>query len=130
MATEGLILVTGGTGNLGRRVVARLYAAGRDVRVASRHPMPDVEGVDSVAADLAREGGADEAVAGAKVIVHCAGSPKPEDEAAIARNVARAALAAGAEHVVNISVVGADRIPVESGLDRSMFGYFAAQLAG
>jgi uncharacterized protein YbjT (DUF2867 family) len=30
---------------------------------------------------------------------------------------------------VNISVVGADRIPVETGLDRSMFAYFAAQRA-
>jgi uncharacterized protein YbjT (DUF2867 family) len=31
--------------------------------------------------------------------------------------------------VVNISVVGADRVPVESGVDRAMFGYFAAKRA-
>ena len=28
-----------------------------------------------------------------------------------------------------ISVVGADRVPVTSGLDRAMFGYFASKLA-
>jgi uncharacterized protein YbjT (DUF2867 family) len=31
------------------------------------------------------------------------------------------------QHLVNISVVGADRVPVVSGIDRSMFGYFAAK---
>jgi uncharacterized protein YbjT (DUF2867 family) len=31
--------------------------------------------------------------------------------------------------LVAISVVGADRIPVVSGIDRAMFGYFAAKLA-
>jgi len=34
----GLILVTGGTGTLGRIVVQRLTAQGRDVRVLSRRP--------------------------------------------------------------------------------------------
>jgi uncharacterized protein YbjT (DUF2867 family) len=32
-------------------------------------------------------------------------------------------------HLVYISVVGADRVPVSSGVDRAMFGYFAAKLA-
>ena len=41
----------------------------------------------------------------------------------------RAAARAGAQHLVYISVVGADRVPVESGLDRAMFGYFAAKRA-
>ena len=32
------VLVTGGTGNIGRRVVPLLREAGRDVRILSRHP--------------------------------------------------------------------------------------------
>ena len=32
-------------------------------------------------------------------------------------------------HLVHISVVGADRVPVESGVNRAMFGYFASKLA-
>ena len=41
----------------------------------------------------------------------------------------RAASRAGAPHLVYISVVGADRIPVVSGVDRAMFGYFASKQA-
>jgi uncharacterized protein YbjT (DUF2867 family) len=33
------------------------------------------------------------------------------------------------EHFVHISVIGADRIPVVSAIDRAMFGYFASKLA-
>ena len=46
-----------------------------------------------------------------------------------ARHLVRAARRAGTRHLVYISVVGADRIPVASGVDRAMFGYFAAKLA-
>jgi uncharacterized protein YbjT (DUF2867 family) len=35
---------------------------------------------------------------------------------------------AGAPHLVNISVVGAERIPLASGADRAMFGYFGSKL--
>jgi uncharacterized protein YbjT (DUF2867 family) len=41
----------------------------------------------------------------------------------------RAAARGDAQHLVFISVVGADRVPVERGLDRAMFGYFAAKRA-
>ena len=41
----------------------------------------------------------------------------------------RAAARAGAQHLVYISVVGADRVPVVSGVDRTMFGYFASKRA-
>src|SRR5205814_4804812 len=41
----------------------------------------------------------------------------------------RAAARAGTRHLVYISVVGADRVPVVSGTDRAMFGYFASKLA-
>ncbi|MGH2827452.1 MAG: SDR family oxidoreductase, partial [Actinomycetota bacterium] len=46
-----------------------------------------------------------------------------------ARNLVRAASRAGAQHLVYISVVGADRVPVVGGVDRAMFGYFAAKRA-
>src|SRR5205085_1634046 len=41
----------------------------------------------------------------------------------------RAASRAGVRHLVYVSVVGADRIPVVSGVDRALFGYFASKLA-
>ncbi len=44
-------------------------------------------------------------------------------------NLVRAAARAGAQHLVYISVVGADRVPVVSGVDRTMFGYFASKRA-
>ena len=40
-----------------------------------------------------------------------------------------AASQAVVQHLVFISVVGADRVPVTSRLDRAMFGYFASKLA-
>src|SRR5918999_2048065 len=121
------ILVTGGTGTLGRLVVPRLRDAGRDLRVLSRHGHEYTEGIEHVTGDLATGEGIDAAVEGAQVIVHCAGSAKGDQ--AKARHLVRAAARAGARHLVFISVVGADRIPVVSGVDRAMFGYFAAKLA-
>jgi uncharacterized protein YbjT (DUF2867 family) len=47
----------------------------------------------------------------------------------MAWNLVRGAARAGVRHLVYISVVGADRIPVVSGADRAMFGYFASKLA-
>ena len=64
---------------------------------------------------------------GVETIVHCAGSAKGDEDKA--RNLVRAASRAGARHLVYISVVGADRVPVVSGVDRAMFGYFAAKRA-
>ncbi|MEP6648776.1 MAG: NAD-dependent epimerase/dehydratase family protein [Lapillicoccus sp.] len=46
------ILVTGGTGTLGRLVVSRLRDAGREVRVLSRHRADLGDGVDVVESDL------------------------------------------------------------------------------
>jgi len=80
-----------------------------------------------VTGDLLKNEGVQPAVDGAGIIVHCAGGRKGDDEAA--RNLAEAAARAGARHLVYISVVGADRIPVVSGADRAMFGYFGFKLA-
>ena len=120
------ILVTGGTGTLGRLVVPRLRDAGGKVRVLSRRAREAADGVEFVPGDLDTGEGIDAAVAGTEVIVHCAGSQKGDGDKA--RTLVRAASRAGAPHLVNISVVGADRIPVASRVDRAMFGYFGAKL--
>jgi uncharacterized protein YbjT (DUF2867 family) len=120
------ILVTGGTGTLGRLVVARLRDAGRNVRVLSRHPFTD-EGVESLTGDLATGEGAEAAVRSVEVVVHCAGTAKGDEVKA--RNLVRAASLAGVRHIVFISVVGADAIPMAGAIDRAMFGYFGAKRA-
>lgn len=121
------ILVTGGTGTLGRHVVPRLRDAGCDVRVLSRRTHEAADGIDYVTGDLLEDEGIQAAVDGAGIIVHCAGSRKGDDEAT--RNLVRAASRAGAQHLVHISVIGVDRIPLVSGIDRTMFGYFGSKLA-
>jgi uncharacterized protein YbjT (DUF2867 family) len=121
------ILVTGGTGTLGRLVVARLRDAECDVRVLSRHSREDGEGLEFVTGDLATGEGAEAAVEGTEIIVHCAGTSKGDEDKA--RHLVRAASRTGARHLVYISVVGADRVPVSGGIDRAMFGYFASKLA-
>jgi uncharacterized protein YbjT (DUF2867 family) len=120
------ILVTGGTGTLGRRLVPRLRQAGCQVRVLSRHPHPAEDGVQFLTGDLRTGQGLPPAVDGVATIVHCAGSSK--GDADTTRNLVAAAARAGAPHLVYISVVGADRVPVASAVDRAMFGYFESKL--
>jgi uncharacterized protein YbjT (DUF2867 family) len=119
------ILVTGGTGTLGRLVVRRLRDAGSNVRVLSRRSHKSGDGIEFMTGDLATGEGIEAAVDVIETIVHCAGSTKGDEDKA--RNLVRAAWRAGAPHLVYISVVGAERIPVVSGVDRAMFGYFASK---
>lgn len=127
MSKGPLILVTGGTGTLGRHVVARLREAKRPTRVLSRTSHPSGDGIEFVAGDLVGDVGVEAAVQGAAVIVHCAGARKGDEQATA--NLVRAAAGAGVRHLVYISVVGVDRVPIESGLDRTMFGYFGMKRA-
>ena len=129
MNTNGLIVVTGGTGGLGHRVVARLRDEGRNVRVLSRHPRDSQEGVEYMAGDLVKNQGVEEAIAGAEIVIHCAGVGKIKEDTAQAQNLVVAAKQGGVRHLASISVVGADRIPVRSAVDRSMSAYFASQRA-
>jgi len=111
------ILLTGGTGTLGHHVVPRLRDAGHHVRVLSRHSRPSTDGVEYVTGDLLKGEGIESAVDGTEIVLHLAGGPKGDDEAA--RNLARAASRAGVRHLVSISVIGADRVPL---------GYFRSKL--
>ncbi|MFE9772637.1 SDR family oxidoreductase [Streptomyces sp. NPDC005931] len=104
------ILVTGGTGTLGGHVVPLLREAGHEVRVLTRHPRPAADGVEYVAGDLLKGEGVDAAVAGVATVLHLAGGPKGDDEAT--RTLVGAASRAGVRHLVYISVVGADRVPL------------------
>ena len=121
------ILVTGGTGTLGRRFVPLLQEAGGTVRVLSRSRSERGDGIEYVSGDLDTGEGIEAAVEGVETIVHLAGAAKGDGQKA--HSLVRAAAGAGARHLVYISVVGADRVPVASGVDRAMFGYFESKLA-
>lgn len=123
------ILVTGGTGMLGYHVIPQLRDAGYKVRVLSRNSHEAGEGIEYVAGDLATGEGVKAVVEGAEIVIHCAGSAKGDEEKA--RHLVQAASEARvrARHLVYISVVGADRVPVVGATDRTVFGYFAAKWA-
>ncbi|MGY4766638.1 SDR family oxidoreductase [Kribbella sp. CWNU-51] len=109
------ILVTGGTGTLGRPTVAHLLATGHNVRVFSRRAGPDrasgdqPTGPDWMTGDLATGAGLTAAVDGADVIVHLATSLGRRD-IQHARNLLAAI--PGTTHLVVMSIVGIDQIPV------------------
>jgi uncharacterized protein YbjT (DUF2867 family) len=111
------ILVTGGTGTLGRQVVARLLDAGRRVRVLSRRPRAPRPGVELVVGDLMKDGGAGAAVDGVATVVHCASDNK--GDAAATRALTAAAAQAAVTHLVYVSIVGVERLS---------FGYAKAKL--
>src|SRR5262245_11236184 len=117
------VLVTGGTGRLGRLVVRRLRAAQCDVSVLTRRRYPsddfrDHDGIRFRTGDLASGDGVEAAVAGAATIVHCATSSKGDAETT--RNLIRAASRAGGPHLIYVSIVGIDQIP--------SWGYVKAKL--
>jgi uncharacterized protein YbjT (DUF2867 family) len=118
------ILVTGGTGTLGRLVVQHLRDSVPEVRVLTRHSRDSEPGVKFLTGDLLTGAGVDAAVQGVDAIVHCAGNFKGDAE--MTRTLVTAARKTGAPHLVFISVVGADRIPVV-GIGRLTFAYFRAK---
>ena len=101
------IVVIGGSGLIGSKLVNNLRQRGHEVVAASPS-----SGVNT----LTGEGLAD-ALAGARVVVDVANSPSFEDKAVMeffetsGRNLLAAEAAAGVGHHVALSVVGADRLP-------------------
>src|SRR5437762_11125895 len=110
------ILVIGGTGRIGSKVVAILRHGGHEVVAASPKTC-----VNSITGE-----GVKEAVAGTQVVIDLANSPSFEDRAVLeffetsGRNLLPAEAAAGVRHHVALSIVG---------IDRSDNGYFRAKLA-
>ncbi len=119
------MLVTGGTGTLGKHVIARLQDTGLPIRVLTRNARPNAGNVTYVTGDLSTGEGVDAAVQGVETILHLAGSAKGDDVKT--RTLVTAARKAGNPHLIYISVVGADLIPMAGRLDRMMFGYFGAK---
>ena len=109
----GPVLVVGGTGAVGRVVVERLLAADADadVRVLSRGRRRADGAVTPVVGDLRTGEGLDAAVRGVATVVACA---HPLDR------LVEAAVRSGSPHVVSVSIVGVDRIPL---------GYYRRKLA-
>ncbi|WP_213455759.1 SDR family oxidoreductase [Rhizomonospora bruguierae] len=98
------VLVTGGTGTLGRALVPLLVEAGHDTTVMSRRPGPG----DAVA-DLVTGDGLAAAVAGADTVVHLASSPyrrtMAEVEIGGTGRLLAAAAGAGVGHLIYVSIV-------------------------
>jgi uncharacterized protein YbjT (DUF2867 family) len=107
------VLVTGGTGVLGSRVVSRLAAGGNAVRVLSRRERPGTDRVQCFRGELRSGTGLSAAVEGVDTIVHCASSPlwrARATEVSGLRNLI-AATDDARPHLLYISIVGVDRIP-------------------
>jgi uncharacterized protein YbjT (DUF2867 family) len=118
-----IVTVFGGSGFIGRHLVHRLVKAGATVRVACRDteaalfmkPMGDVGQVVLVKADIKSDESVANAVKGAQTVVNLVGllaeSGKQSFEnihTASAERIAKAAAAAGARNMIQISAVGAD----------------------
>src|SRR3954462_13508634 len=111
------IVVIGGSGLIGKKVVMNLRQHGHEVVAASPS-----SGVNTVTGE-----GLAQALAGARVIVDVANAPSWEDNAVLAffetsgRNLLAAEAAGGVGHHVALSVVGSDRLPAS--------GYLRAKVA-
>ena len=119
MTVTSPLLITGGTGTLGRLVVPRLLDAGCKVRVLSRTSHESGDGIEYVTGDLLKGEGIEPAVDGAEIILHLAGGPGAKGDEEATQNLERAASQAGVQHLVDISVIGAERVPL---------GYFRNKL--
>ena len=117
------VVVIGGTGLIGSKVVSILRQHGHEVVAASPS-----SGVNALTGE-----GLAEALAGAQVVVDVANSPSFEDKPAMdffeesGRNLVAGEKTAGVKHHVALSVVGTDRL-TGSGAG-SLSGYFRAKLA-
>jgi uncharacterized protein YbjT (DUF2867 family) len=112
-----VVLLTGASGLLGRHLLARPAAHEHSRRAMSRRAVP-VEQQDAVRwmrGDLATGDGLAEALEGADVVVHAASDPKGDTRRTDVEGTGRlisAAVAAGVRHLIYVSIVGVDRIPL------------------
>lgn len=113
---EMTVLVTGGTGFLGREVVDVAARTGYRIRIGSRRPEPEEAETPHQWArmDVATGEGVTAAFAGVDCVIHAATDPKRAGSVDVdgTRLVVAAASAAGVKHLVHVSIVGIDRIPL------------------
>lgn len=111
------VLVTGGTGLLGRAAVNKLVAAGHHVRILTRDPSlaTAAHDVELCAGDLRRLDSLPPAMSGVEVVVHCASDVRSADEVDVAgtENLIAAMRGLDVGHLVYVSIVGVDRIPLQ-----------------
>lgn len=105
------LLVTGGTGTLGRQVVTKAAAAGIGVRGLSRSHRAD-DAARWHVGDLLTSAGLTSALDGVDVVVHCATQATGGKDVTATENLLAATRQAGVGHVVYVSIVGVDRIPL------------------
>jgi uncharacterized protein YbjT (DUF2867 family) len=119
------VAVVGGTGTVGRPLVAELCGRGDAVRVLSRGKMaielPDE--AEHRRLDLTSDEGWEAALEGVEAVVDAANSQKDADEVLIGgtRRLLAAAAKAGVRHHLLISIVGCDLVP--------SFDYYEAKIA-
>jgi len=114
------ILVTGGTGDLGSKLVDRFASGGHTVRVLSRRPRPNTVAqgpspeTEWAQGDMETGAGLGEAVAGADIVVHAAtgGGTRAKADMPGTRNLLAACKEAGTPHFFYISIVGIENIPL------------------
>ncbi|RBY75667.1 NmrA family transcriptional regulator [Blastococcus sp. TF02-09] len=100
-------LVTGSTGTLGKPTVIRLRAAGHDVRALSRGSGPGL-----TTGDLLTGRGLGDALTDVDTVLHLATGRRGKGDVEAARALLEAATDAGVRHLVLISIVGIDDIPL------------------
>jgi uncharacterized protein YbjT (DUF2867 family) len=111
-----VVLVTGGSGTFGSKLVPLLAERGHDVRVLSRQP-----GRGTHVGDLVTGAGVAKAAAGAELIVHAAtDSSARAGRTDLAQTENLLAASTGCRHLLYLSIVGVDVIP---------FGYYQRKLA-
>ena len=106
------VLITGATGTLGRKLVGAATAAGHHVRAMSRRSHVGYTGVHWSQGDLLANTGIDAAVEGVDVVVHCATQGTADKDVRSTENLLTAARKAGVGHIIYVSIVGIDRIPL------------------
>ena len=125
------ILVTGATGTLGTEWSAAT-AAGHQVRALSRRDHVGYTGVHWSQGDLLTNMGVEAALEDVDVVVHCATQGTRDKDVTSIENLVGAARRAGVKHIVYVSIVGIDQIPlpyyqtklrVEHVLESSGVGY-------
>ena len=99
------VLVTGGTGTLGRPTVGALRTAAVEPHILSRRP-----GLSHVVADLGTGAGLPEAVDGIETVLHLATNRRSDARAT--QRLLDAARSAGVHHFVYVSIVGVDAVPL------------------